>query len=218
MISDSATNRGNKDGKVNQRDSSTAWQIKNVAMGSEHRGERRRAGEDGELSTIGPTVTDERHNTELHRWKGLRLGTHTRELRGWEERRPAEWDWQQLSPASGAMGSSASPDPGLGLSLDPVRQTSPRPTLELGLSLDPGRRTSPRPTPGLGLSLGLGRRSPPRLTPWLGLSLDIGRRTPPRPTPGLRLDLDLGGAFASRPTSGSDPPHHREGHHYPTPS
>jgi hypothetical protein len=44
------------------------------------------------------------------------------------------------------MGSSASLDPGL------------------GLSLDPRRRTPPRPTPGLGLSLGLGRRSPPRPT------------------------------------------------------
>jgi hypothetical protein len=70
------------------------------------------------------------------------------------------------------MGSSTSPDPGL------------------GLSLDPGRRTPPRPTPGLRLSLGLGRRSPPRLTqgsnsastPEDGLRLARPRaRTQPRP-------------------------------------
>lgn len=59
-------------------------------MGSEHRGERRLDGEDGELATVGSAVTGERHNRELHRWKGLRLGVDTRELRGWEERRPAE--------------------------------------------------------------------------------------------------------------------------------
>jgi hypothetical protein len=70
------------------------------------------------------------------------------------------------------MGSSASPDPGL------------------GLSLDPGRWTLPRPTPGLGLSLGLGRQSPPRPTQGSDLasaSEDILRlarpraRTQPRP-------------------------------------
>jgi hypothetical protein len=92
---------------------------------------------------------------------------------------------------------SASPDPGLELSLDPGRRTPPRPTPGLGLSLGLGRQSPPRPTPGLGLTLVIGRRTPPRPTPGLGLSLVIGRRTPPRPTPGLRLDLDLGGAFAS---------------------
>jgi hypothetical protein len=42
--------------------------------------------------------------------------------------------------------------------------SSASPDLGLGLSLDPGRRTPPRPTLGLRLSLGLGRRSPPRPT------------------------------------------------------
>jgi hypothetical protein len=49
-----------------------------------------------------------------------------------------EWGWRQLSPASGAMGSSASPDPGLGLNLDPGRRTPPRPTLGPRLDLDLG--------------------------------------------------------------------------------
>jgi hypothetical protein len=111
------------------------------------------------------------------------------------------------------MGCSASPDPGLGLSLDPGRRTPPRPTQgsdstsvsEDGLRLarprartqlqprktdsaspDPRARTQPRPRKTVSASP----------DPGLGLSLDVGRRTPPRPTPGLRLDLDLGGAFA----------------------
>jgi hypothetical protein len=84
-----------------------------------------------------------------------------------------------LSLALGVIGSSASPDPGL------------------ELSLDPGRRSLPRPTPGLGLSLGLERRSPPRPTLGLGLTLDAGRQTPPRPTVGLGLNLYLGRRTAS---------------------
>jgi hypothetical protein len=131
-----------------------------------------------------------------------------------------EWGRQQLSPASGAIGSSASPDPrarprlglgrrspprptpGLGLNLDLGRWTPPRPTLGLRLNLDLGRRTPPRPTPGLGLDLDLGRRSLPRPTPGLGLDLDLGRRSPPRPTPGLGLHIDLGRRSPPRPTPG----------------
>jgi hypothetical protein len=66
------------------------------------------------------------------------------------------------------MGSSASLDPGL------------------RLSLDPGRRTPPRPTPGLGLSLGLERRSPPRPTQ--------GSDSASTPEDGLRLARPQGSA------------------------
>jgi hypothetical protein len=111
------------------------------------------------------------------------------------------------------MGSSASPDPGLEISLDPGRQTPPRPTqgsdsasaVEDGLRLArPRARTQPRPqkmdstspNPGLGLSLGLGRRSPPRPTQGSdsasssedGLCLARPRaQTRPRPRRSLRL-------------------------------
>jgi hypothetical protein len=98
-----------------------------------------------------------------------------------------EWGWQQLSPASGTIGSSASPDP----------RARAQPWLRR-------RRTPPRPTPGLGHSLGFGRRSPPRPTPGLGLNLDAGRRTPPRPTPGLGHNLGLRRWSPPRPTRGSD--------------
>jgi hypothetical protein len=56
---------------------------------------------------------------------------------------------QPPSLASGATGSSASPD----LRLRPREEAPPRPTSGSGL----GRRSPPRPTPGLGLNLGLGR-------------------------------------------------------------
>jgi hypothetical protein len=94
-----------------------------------------------------------------------------------------EWGRQQLSPTSGAIGSSASPDPRARSPSRPRRRSPPRPTLGLGLSLDLRRRTPPRPTPRA-------RTQPwPRKTdsaspdPGLGLSLDLGRRSPPRPTP-----------------------------------
>jgi hypothetical protein len=204
------------------------------------------------------------------------------------------------------MASSASPDLGLGLSLDPGRRTPPRPTLGLRLSLGLGRRSPPRPTQGSDSTsaseddLCLARpRAPtqprprktdsaspdprartqprhrktnsaspdprartqprPRKTvsaspdPGLGLSLGLGRYSPPCPTQGsdsastpedgLRLARPQGSDSAStsedelrlarpqgpdststseepapHPTSVSDPPRHREGHHYPTPS
>jgi hypothetical protein len=91
---------------------------------------------------------------------------------------------KQPSPASGAIGISASPDPRV--------RTQPRPRTTVSASLDPKARAQPR----------LGRRSPPRPTPGLGLNLDLGRRSPPRPTPGLGLNLDLGGATTLlRPTT-----------------
>jgi hypothetical protein len=97
---------------------------------------------------------------------------------------------------------SASPDPGLGLSLDLGRRTPPRPTPGLGLSLDLGRRTPPRPTPGLGLSLDLGRRSPPRPSP--------RARTQPRPRrshrlarPRARTNHVIGGAIITLPLASS---------------
>jgi hypothetical protein len=117
---------------------------------------------------------------------------------------PPGWGWQQLSPASGATGSSASPDLG------------PRPR----------EKSPPRPTPGLAPRLGLGRWTPPHPTPGLGLDIDLGRWSPHCPTPGPGLNLDLGQNHVlarprprpqeespPRPTLGSDRPRHRGDHH-----
>jgi hypothetical protein len=106
-----------------------------------------------------------------------------------------------VSLASGATGSSASPDPRLGPRLGLRRWTPPRPTPGLGPHLGLGRWTPPRPTPGLNLDLDLGRWSPPRPTPGLGLNLDLGRNrvlTQPRPQPQEESP--------PRPTLGSDRP------------
>jgi hypothetical protein len=55
---------------------------------------------------------------------------------------------KRSGPAGGTIGSSASPDPGLGLGLSPGRRRTP-PDPGLGLGLSPGRRRSPpRPTQG----------------------------------------------------------------------
>jgi hypothetical protein len=50
---------------------------------------------------------------------------------------PPGWDWQQQSPASGAIGSSASSDP--------AARTPPRPRRTVSASPDPRARTQPRP-------------------------------------------------------------------------
>jgi hypothetical protein len=112
---------------------------------------------------------------------------------------------------------SASPDPRARTQPRPRKTDSASPDLGLGLGLDPGRRTPPRPTPGLGLSLGLERRSPPRPTQ--------GSDSASTSKNELRLARPQGSDSTStleepppRPTSGSDPPRHREGHQYPTPS
>jgi hypothetical protein len=63
---------------------------------------------------------------------------------------------RQPGPVEGTIGSSASPDPGLGLGLSPGRWRTP-PDPGLGLGLSPGRRRTP-PDPGLGLGLSPGRR------------------------------------------------------------
>jgi hypothetical protein len=66
-----------------------------------------------------------------------------------------EWSWQRLSPASGAIGSSASPDPRVraqprrrttdSASPDPRARTQPRPRKMDSASPDPRARTQPRP-------------------------------------------------------------------------
>jgi hypothetical protein len=68
---------------------------------------------------------------------------------------PPGWGWQQPSPASGAIGSSASPDPGarppprprktVSASPDPRAWTQPRPRKTVSASPDPRARTQPRP-------------------------------------------------------------------------
>jgi hypothetical protein len=93
-------------------------------------------------------------------------------------------DDRQSGPAKGAIGSSAPPDPGLGLGLSPGRRrTPPDPGLGLGLK---SRKTANSALPDPGLGLGLKSRktvnsAPP--DPGLGLGLSSGRRrTPLRPT------------------------------------
>jgi hypothetical protein len=126
---------------------------------------------------------------------------------------------------------SASPDPRARTQPRLRRRSPPRPTLGLGLNLDPGRRSPPRPTPGLRLNLdsedGLRLARPPgsdststRKT--VSASPDPRARTQPRPPDdGLRLARPPGSNSTS--TSKESPPHsgrphHKGGHHYPTPS
>jgi hypothetical protein len=68
---------------------------------------------------------------------------------------PPGWGWQQPSPASGAIGSSASPDPRarppprpqktVSASPDPRARTQPRPQKKVSASPDPKAQTQPRP-------------------------------------------------------------------------
>jgi hypothetical protein len=68
---------------------------------------------------------------------------------------PPGWGWQQPSPASGAIGSSASPDPRartqtrprktVSASPDPRARTQPRPRKTVSASPDPRARTQRRP-------------------------------------------------------------------------
>jgi hypothetical protein len=99
----------------------------------------------------------------------------------------------------GAIGNSATPDPGLGHGYGlRRRRTPPDPGLRLGYGL--GRRRTP-PDLGLGLGYGLGRRRTPP-DPGLGLGYGLGRRRTP-PDPGLRLGYGLGRRRTSpRPTPG----------------
>jgi hypothetical protein len=68
---------------------------------------------------------------------------------------PPGWGWQQPSPASDAIGSSASPDPRartqprpqktVSASPDPRARTPPQPRKTVSVSPDPRARTQPRP-------------------------------------------------------------------------
>jgi hypothetical protein len=112
---------------------------------------------------------------------------------------PPGWGWQQPSPASGVIGSSALPAP--------RARPLPRPRTTISASPDPRAWTQHRPRKTVSASP----------DPGLGLHLDLGRWSPPRPTPGLGLNLDLGGVTAS-PDLGLGPTTLQGAHHYPTPS
>jgi hypothetical protein len=87
--------------------------------------------------------------------------------------------------------------PGLGLYLDLVRRSLPRPTPELGLDLDLERRSPPRPTPGartlprprttISASPGPWARTQPRPRTTISASPDPRAQTRPRPRRSLRL-------------------------------
>jgi hypothetical protein len=150
-------------------------------------------------------------------------------------------------PAASTIGSSASPDPGLGLGLSPGRQRTPlRPTQgsDLGSAPKDGElrsarprartRAKPRktvnsapPDPGLGLGLSPGRRRTPlRPIPGLGLRPGLSRLSPPRLTQGLGLDLGhekqtrprlRRGLHIAQPRAQTSHVNRRR-HHHPTPS
>jgi hypothetical protein len=153
----------------------------------------------------------------------------------------------QSGPAEGIIGSSASPDPGLGLGLSPGRRRTPlRPTQGSDLGSAPeddelcsarprartrakSRKTTNSAPPDQGLGLGLSprrRQTPLRPTPGLGLRPGLSRRSPPRPTQGLGLDLRHGRQARPRlrrsfhiaqPRAQTSHVNRRR-HHHPTPS
>jgi hypothetical protein len=115
------------------------------------------------------------------------------------------------------MGSSALPDPGHGLSLDPGRRTPPRPTQ--------GSDSASTPEDGLRLTRPQGSDSASTPEDGLRLARPQGSDSASASEDGLRLARPQGLDSTStseepppRPTSGWDPPRQREGHHYPTPS
>jgi hypothetical protein len=154
---------------------------------------------------------------------------------------------RQSGPASGTIGDSAPPDPGLGLGLSPGRRRTPLLSTQgsdLGSVPEDGELRSARPRartraqsqktansapPDPGLELGLSpgrRRTPLRPTPGLGLSPGLSRWSPPHPTQGLGLDLGHGRQTRPRPRRSlhiaqprARTDHiNRRRHHYPTPS
>jgi hypothetical protein len=102
-----------------------------------------------------------------------------------------EWGWQKLSPASGAIGSSASPDPRGqaqprrrttdSASPDPRARTQPRPRKTDSALPDPRARTQPRPRKTDSASPDPRARTQPRPRTTDSASPDPWARTPPRP-------------------------------------
>jgi hypothetical protein len=108
-----------------------------------------------------------------------------------------EWGWQQLSPASSAIGSSASPDPRAraqpqrqktdSAAPDPRARTQPRPRKTDSASPDPRARTQPRPRKTDSASPDPRARTQPRPRTAVSASPDPRARTQPRPRRSHRL-------------------------------
>jgi hypothetical protein len=114
-----------------------------------------------------------------------------------------------LSPASGATGSSASPDLGprpqeeVSASPDPRARPPPRPRKVVSVSPDPRARPQPRPRKVVSASPDPRARPQPRL--W--------EESRPRPTP-----ASASGGVSASPDLGLGPTAPPGIHHYPTPS
>jgi hypothetical protein len=109
---------------------------------------------------------------------------------------PPRWGWQQPSPASGAIGISASPDP--------RARTPPRLRKTISASPDPRARTRPQLWKTVSASPDPRARTRPRLRKTVSVLPNPRARTQPRPRRSHHL------ARADHATRG--------GHHYPTPS
>jgi hypothetical protein len=97
---------------------------------------------------------------------------------------PPGWGWQLPSPASGAIGSSASPDP--------RARTPPRPRKTVSTSPDPRARTPPRPRKTVSASPDPRARTPPR-----------PRRSHRLARPRARTDHAAGGYIITLPLASS---------------
>jgi hypothetical protein len=140
---------------------------------------------------------------------------------------PSGWGWQPPRPASGAIGSSASPDP--------RARTQPRPRTTDSASPDPWARTQPRLRKAVSASPDPWARTQPRLRKAVSASPDPRARTQPRPQTTVSASPDPRGSDSTstsddglclarppgpdsastseepppRPTSGSDRPRRR---------
>jgi hypothetical protein len=92
---------------------------------------------------------------------------------------PLGWGWQPPSPTSGAIGSSASPDP--------RARTPPRPQKTVSASPDTRVRTQPRPRKTVSASPDPRARTQPRPRKTVSASPDPRARTQPRPRRSRRL-------------------------------
>jgi hypothetical protein len=115
---------------------------------------------------------------------------------------PPGWGWQQPSPASGAIGSSASPDP--------RARTQPRPRKTVSASPDPRARTQPRPRKTVSAPPDPRARTQPRPRKTVSAPPDPRARSQPRPRrshrlarPWARTDHVTGGYIITLPLASS---------------
>jgi hypothetical protein len=141
---------------------------------------------------------------------------------------PPGWGWQQLSPASGTTGRSASPDLGprpqeeVSASPDHRARPPPRPRKVVSASPDPRARPQPQPRKVVSASPDPRARPQPRPRKVVSASpVDPKARPQPRPREESRprpTPASASGAVSASPDLGLGPATPRRMHHYPTPS